>query len=171
MNKLFLTTLFILSAGIASGHGLGQSFEQKAGNYLVDVGYSSPDNIETGDFTRFDFNLWKEDKSDVVDFDHVWVRIAPQGGRGANFAGFFYHPTPLSSGMSYKFEKAGTYELTVRFLDKDEANIAEATFSLEVISEGSFLSFLKFSSTILGVLAGLIIGAGAVYLMMHKNKS
>lgn len=151
-----------------NAHGLGQSFEQKVGNYIIDVGYDSLNKaIPDGEAVRFDFNLWAENKTDIVDFNHVWVRITPKE-KGLDFAGFLYRPEFLLTGMSYKFQKAGMYELTVRFLDKEDKNLAEAIFPFEVVSGKSNFSFNSVE-VVLGAIMGLIVGAGTIHLI-NKNK-
>ena len=147
-------------------HGLGQSFEQKVGNYVVDVGYDVLDKIEAGEAVRFDFNLWMENKIDIAEFDHVWVRITPKDS-GFDFATFLYRPEFLLTGMSYKFHEAGMYELTVRFLDKEDKNLAEATFPFEVIS-GEKESYFS-GEMLTGIIAGLIAVAGITLFLKRKK--
>ena len=159
-NKLFFTILFIFSAGIAGGHGLGQSFEQKAGNYVIDVGYDAIDKIYSVDTVHFDFNLWKENRMDMADFDHVWVRIAPKD-KGILFTGFLYRPDFLLTGMSYTFEVAGEYDLTVRFLNKNDETLAEASFPLTVEKKAADKTeiFKIIGAGVIGLLVGLILSS------------
>lgn len=151
---------------LAEGHGLGQSLEKEVGDYIIDVGYDAIDKIEVGEATRFDFNLWNQSKTDIADFDHVWVRIAPKD-EGLSFAGFLYRPEFLLTGMSYTFEKSGEYELTVRFVDKEDKTLAEATFPLTIEDTGSSFS----ADTITGILIGIMVGVVATFFIVRKRKS
>lgn len=160
---------FLIFAQFVSGHSLGQSLEKQINGYFVDVGYDATDKIYTGDTIRFDFNLWIEDKSDMADFDHVWVRIAPKE-EGIAFAGFLYRPEFLLTGMSYTFQEAGPYELTVRFLDKDDKSLAEALFPLIVEKPSSFsFSADMITGVVGGSIIGLIIGFTANRFFRKKN--
>ena len=166
MTKNIIIACSVLAfAQFVSGHSLGQSLEKQINGYFIDVGYSARDKIYTGDATRFDFNLWTENKADLADFDHVWVRISP-ADEGLSFSGFLYRPEFLLTGMSYTFQKGGQYELTVRFFNKDGKSLAEASFLLIVEESDSGLSM----DIVIGLVSGVIIGAGTVYLIMRKKR-
>ena len=103
----------------------------------------------------------------MADFTNVWVRIAPKDGNGILFAGFLYRPEFLLTGMSYAFQKAGQYELTVRFLNKDGEALAEATFPLVVEDSGS-----KFPKALVtGIVSGAVLGAWIPYLFGKYRRS
>lgn len=156
---------FIFGQSVA-GHTLGQSFEKNINGYLVDVGYSAVDKVYAGETIRFNFNLWTDKKNEeIADFDYVWVRIAPQ--EGISFAGFLHHPELLLTGMSYTFQDPGRYELTVRFLDKNEKPLTEASFPLVV--ERSFWGLSKEITS--GAVAGIFIGSFLTFLLMRKRTS
>jgi hypothetical protein len=157
--KIFFTVIisFFVISQPAFSHGLGQSLEKEVNGYIIDVGYDAIDKIEAGQATRFDFNLTNKEKNQNIDFDHVWVRISPKEG-GIIFAGYLFHPEYLLTGMSFSFPKEGNYEVTVRFIDKDDKSIAETTFPLEIIpgerASGSSNTQLIYGA--LGLAAGFI---------------
>jgi hypothetical protein len=166
MVKIIIALILLVAPiRFADSHSTGQSLEKEINGYVIDVGYSALEKINTGDTIRFDFNLWESGRVNVANFDHVWIRIAPNE-RGLSFASFLYYPKPLLTGMSYVFEKSGQYELTVRFLDKDDKIVAEAAFPLEVFNE-SDPAFP--TSVILGLLAGFSAGALAVYFVLKRK--
>lgn len=163
MLKYLIAIFLVLSSfQFAGAHSLGQSLEKQVNGYFIDVGYSAVDKIYTSDTIRFDFNLWNENRADVAGFDHVWVRIAPKDKEGISFAGFLYRPEFLLTGMSYTFQEAGLYELTVRFLDKDDKNLAEASFPLTVEKESGFSLTIDM---ILGAVGGIITGLGIGFVV------
>jgi len=169
MKKIIIITVFIFCvAQLANGHGLGQSLEKEVNGYVVDVGYDAVDKIQAGDATRFDFNLLNKDKSEIADFDHVWVRIAPQDA-GIVFAGFLYRPEFLLTGMSYTFQEASKYELTVRFLDKEDKTLAEASFPLEIVSDETFSASFKSVQTVVGAVIGFFAGVGLAFIFLRKK--
>jgi hypothetical protein len=174
MARFIVIIIFVLMSVLtisgfilpAVGHGLGQSLEKQVNGYVMDVGYDAIDKIYTGDAIHFDFNLWKEDKIEMANFNHVWVRISPRE-EGIVFAGALYRPEFLLTTMNYTFQKAGQYDLTARFIDKDDKVLAEATFPLIVEESNSGFPW----DTIIGVMLGIIIGAGASFLVMRKKHS
>lgn len=169
MKYFILTTaILIFFVGTVHGHGLGQSLEKEIGDYVIDVGYDASDKVYAGEAIRFDFNLWKKNRTDVADFDHIWLRIAPKE-EGILFAGFLYRPEFLLTGMSYAFAEAGQYELTVRFLDKDDKNLAEASFPIDAVSEEAPFASLMSVGTLAGFLFGALVGAGIVFLTTRKK--
>lgn len=165
-----IITFLLLATQAVYGHGLGQSFEKEVGDHVIDVGYDAPDKVYAGEAIRFDFNLWQKNRTDVADFDHVWVRIAPEE-EGILFVGFLYRPEFLLTGMSYAFADAGQYELTVRFLDKDDKNLAEGSFPLDVVTEEALPSSLMSAGTLAGFLFGAFVGAGIVFLATRKKSA
>ena len=164
---IFVFTVLVISSDVlVEAHGLGQSLEKNVGDYILDVGYDAIDQIETNLAIRFDFNLWTKGKADMADFDHVWVRISPND-KGILFAGFLYRPEFLLTGMSYTFQKSGQYDLTVRFLNKEDKTIAEATFPL-MVKRGEQERKSLFQTLSAGI-GGLIVGVVAVLFFKNKN--
>ena len=145
---------------IVLAHGLGQSLEKEVNGYIIDVGYDAIDVIETGAPIRFDFNLLTKDRASTGGFTHVWVKISPND-TGLSFAGFLHRPEFLLTGMSYTFQNAGQYELTVRFLDNEDKNLAEATFPLEV--KGKDLERRDPLQAIGYGIGGLVLGVAFVW--------
>lgn len=159
----FLSFIFGFN-GLA--HGLGQSLEKEVNGYLVDIGYDAVDVIEANNAIRFDFNLWEKNRIDMANFDYIWVRISPSD-RGISFAGFLYRPELLLTGMSYTFQNSGQYELTVRFLDKEDKILAETSFPLEV--RGGDLERKALLQALGSGIGGLIIGSVIVLFLRKKN--
>ncbi|OGM97083.1 MAG: hypothetical protein A3B86_03030 [Candidatus Yanofskybacteria bacterium RIFCSPHIGHO2_02_FULL_38_22b] len=149
-------------------HGLGQSLEKEVNGYFIDVGYDAVDSIEAGVPIRFDFNLLTKDRLSTEDFTSVWVKIAPRD-KGLSFAGFLHRPEFLLTGMSYTFQNAGQYEITVRFLDKEDKNLAEASFPLEV--QGGDLEQQALLQAIGAGIGGLVLGAITAWLLKNKKTS
>ena len=159
--------IFLVIAQSGSGHSLGQSLEKKVNNYLIDIGHSAVDKIYTDEAIRFDFNLWIDKRTEkIADFDYVWVRIAPRE-EGIVFAGFLYRPEFLLTGMSYTFQKAGEYEITARFLDRNDKILAEAAFPL--IVEKDKIDILFVFWMISSAVGGLILGILAALFFRKKN--
>ena len=168
MNKILAIIIFIFSIAVfVNGHGLGQSLEKQVNGLIMDIGYDAIDSIYAEDTIHFDFNLWKDGKTEIVDFSHVWVRIAPGSGEGIVFTGFLHRPEFVLTGMSYTFQKPGEYELTVRFLDKDDNILAEESFPLTVEKSGSGLPM----NIIIGLGIGIVVGAGVTFFLVNKRNS
>ena len=139
-------------------HGLGQSLEKEVNGYFIEAGVP----------IRFDFNLLTKDRLSTEDFTSVWVKIAPRD-KGLSFAGFLHRPEFLLTGMSYTFQNAGQYEITVRFLDKEDKNLAEASFPLEV--QGGDLEQQALLQAIGAGIGGLVLGAITAWLLKNKKTS
>lgn len=170
MKQIILTTFILfVFANLAHGHSIGQSLEKQVGDYTIDIGYDSfVSEIPAGEPVRFDFNLWNRDKTEPLDFTTAWVRIAPQNGQGFLFTGTLGVPDFGPTGMSYVFFSGGSYELTVRFQDKDKT-FAEASFPL--IVEGSAEENAKTQSThnfLIGGFIGLVLGI-IIALFLRKR--
>lgn len=164
--KSIISSIIILFAltNLASGHGFGQSLEKAIDNYIIDVGIDALDLV-AGEPTRFDFVLWDKDRN-PVDFTDVWVRIAP-ADRGIVFAGNLHQPEFAAAGMTYSFPKAGDYELTVRFQNKEDS-ITETSFPLKV-GAGASDSSVPWRNWLTGAFIGFIVGATVVWLLKKKR--
>ena len=167
MSKILATIILLFNVVVfASGHGLGQSFEKEVTGYVVDIGYDAPGAIISGQTIRFDFNLWSDKgKEEIADFSYVWVRIAPR--EGISFASFLHYPKPLLTGMSYTFQKSGQYELTARFLDKNDKALAEVSFPL-IVERGEFERQLLLQGLGAGF-GGLALGFLIALLLRKKS--
>lgn len=161
---LIFITIFAI-AHIAYGHGFGQSLEKVVGDHIVDVGFDAVDLV-AGEPIRLDIILWNKDRTETPTFTDAWVRIAPID-RGIVFAGNLHQPEFGSTGMTYVFPKAGDYELTIRFQNKDDV-ITEASFPLKV-GEGTSSTSGGWRSWLSGGFLGLIIGGGFVWLLRRKR--
>ncbi|OHB22347.1 MAG: hypothetical protein A3J67_01890 [Parcubacteria group bacterium RIFCSPHIGHO2_02_FULL_48_10b] len=154
-----ISVLWFVVAGIAFGHGFGQTLEKAVGEYAIDVDYDV-EALVAGELVRFNLNIWNEDRTEQVAFDDVWARIAPQAG-GISFAGSFSRPQVGSAGFSYAFPRPGAYDLSVRFQKGGEQIVEEVSLPLTVgevkAREGGGSTDVVVGG-ILGLLVGVLIG-------------
>lgn len=159
-----LALVFASAPLFASGHELGESFEQEVGEHLIDIGYT-PENFSAGSSALFEFELWRNnpdaeyDELDPVAYDDVWVRIVSDGT--TMFASGVHNAEFGGSRMTYVFPEAGEYELSVRY-ERGLDTVAEATFPFTVApKEGSG----AFRIPAMAALVGVLIGTAGVYFI------
>lgn len=163
MKKLLVVLLYLFSAGIASAHATGTSFEKIVGDgaYKVDVGYD-PSQLQAGERAVFDFNIKKLPGQEQVQYDHVWVRIVHGTDTllATGVAKMPFGPTTLL----YVIPSTVTGDLTVNIrFEKGDTAIAETDFTLPV-SPPANSGNVSFSLLLAGI-AGLCVGAGAMFVL------
>jgi hypothetical protein len=159
ISIVFLAFL-LLNTSQASAHTAGQSFEKTVGDYLVDIGYDALE-VKEGQEIVLDMALIEKPGSlgwKYADYDSVWLQISMEGQEPFRSVSPVGLPSPVMA--KHTFEKAGDYQLAVRFL-KGEEVLADAAFTLDVkgANEESFLSkafsyflFIVFLAVVVGVI-------------------
>lgn len=162
-------SLIAVSPFFVFAHGLGQTFEREVGDYNVDIGYDSvTEVIPAGAPVRFDFDLSDKDRTLRVPFTTVWVRIAPTNAPGFLFAGYLGIPSFGPANMSYVFADAGSYELTVRYENKD-GTLAETSFPLTVTEQEGSVGRESSLNVLLSGVIGFVLGA--IILFFFRKRS
>lgn len=160
-------TLAIVTS-MAFAHGTGQSFEQEAGQYLIDVG-TSESAIQAGSSVTFDFDILTKDKAEHVPFTNIWVRI--EDDKKLLFAGGIVKASIGKTAMTYVFPQAGAYTLTVRFQNRDNA-LAEAVFPITIepaLLDSKDGSSVGMAYVIVAGIGGLIIGFLAALILRKRS--
>lgn len=156
MLKLALTLIstFVLTASVYA-HSPGITFEEKVGDYLIEVGANSFELTE-GDLIKFNLELFKADKSSPIDFTNVFVTLSKD--EFTLFSSNIIQPALGHATFSYKFPKAGRYELNVSY-ERDTHSLVEKTIVIDIQKNGELNIPIKFliilgSGLVLGFLAG-----------------
>lgn len=158
--KIILILFFIIFASYSRGHGLGQTIEKIAGDYMIDIDLNAKDKILAEEPVIYNFRLWNKDRTEAIDFDKVWVRIVPQE-EGIVFASYLALPIFGAPGMTYTFPEEGDYVLTLRFI-KDDKTLSESDFNIKAESNSSWKNLFSL---------GKIIAFGAgVFIFLLGNK-
>ena len=171
VSALIIVILFALPTSVFA-HYAGYSFEQKVGNYKVDIGYDTKP-IEANAPVTFDFNIKDIKTDEYLDFGDAWVRF--ENENTTYFAtGVFRQPLGATT-LVYTFPKAGKYSMYVRFENQDK-QLVEATIPVTVTpnsEEGSTNSFLQMNTVIgivIGVAAALILGGIVLFFGKKARK-
>ncbi len=173
MTKIFaIASLAFLGLALpmrfTKAHQTGASWEKEVDGYKVDVGYD-PVNFVAGQSQRLDFNAYDVKVNIPVDFSDVWVRVSQ--GEQTVFASGIHKPEFGATGMMFIFPKEGNYTLSARF-ENSEKTFVEASFPLTVAPAEMEKSVASLTSAplVLSGLAGLFIGAGAVWAFFGRRK-
>lgn len=160
-----LTLVLVLAALMPSlvyAHGLGASFEQQSGEYLIDVGYE-PEFPEAERQARFDFELWRFEEEQVaysdrtpIPYSHVWVRILKE--RMTIFASGIHRQDIGPTTLLYMFPSEGEYTLIVSYRGEG-GEVASAEFAITVNPADQ--SFIQ-GDDILPALVGAVLGLALV---------
>ncbi|MBX9765382.1 hypothetical protein K2X83_01950 [Patescibacteria group bacterium] len=135
---LILTILPLVPVSVF-GHGAGAFYETTVGNFIVDIGYSSPAPT-VGEAVVFDFQVrtvgTKLISGSDTEFSDVWVRIESE--KKVLLATGLYNAEFGGPRLSYVFLKEGDYTVYARYENGSET-LAEVSFPLTVLpsSEGS----------------------------------
>jgi len=162
---VLLVTIFF---GVASGvraHGSGISFEKQVGEYLVDIGYSSP-APEVGESVTFDFALTSNGTS--VEFSNVWVKIEPTEGTLV-FAGGLYNAEFGGPRMNYSFQEAGLYTISVTYNDASGA-VTTVDFPLTVVESKASQTIPPTATHVIALLMGIALGSVATFFLPSLRK-
>jgi hypothetical protein len=158
-----LALIFILAAGmplIAQAHTTGAFWNAQDGPYTVDLGYD-PASFTAGQYTRFDFLLWKgpADTGTSANFAQVWVRIMRTDGRSTLLAtGIWKQPIGPTT-LLYEFQEPGAYTMETSYRDADGNEIAVASFPISVAPPATSLGTVVplASSFIVGCFLGAVL--------------
>lgn len=151
----FFLVLFPFSV---SAHGAGAYYETVVGDFIADVGFSTPapqvNESVIFDFQIRDINTKLISGSDTP-FTDVWVRIESNGK--TLLATGIYNAEFGGPRLSYVFPKAGEYTIFVRYENGSDA-LAEVSFPMTVVPEsGADENGNILICTLVGV-SGLAVG-------------
>jgi hypothetical protein len=139
-------------------HGAGAFFETTVGNFIVDIGFSSP-APEVGESVVFDFQIRKVGTSltsgSDTDFSDVWVRIESE--EKTLLATGLYNAEFGGPRLSYVFPKEGEYTIYARYENGSES-LAETSFPMTVVPNSNGQGSHGLLQNALYGGAGLIVG-------------
>lgn len=146
-------------------HGTESSWNIPSGSYTVDVGYD-PSTFVAGQYTRFDFLLWRggEKTNSSAAFNQVWIRIQ-KGGDTLLATGILKQPVGPTT-LLYEFTTPGSYTLDASYRDAEGNDIA--TSSIPITVEGGrggspiVLPLMLF-------IAGALLGGFLVFVRMRVS--
>jgi hypothetical protein len=149
-------------------HTTGASWTMPSDAYTVDIGYD-PVTFTEGQYTRFDFLLWKgpANTGTASDFAQVWIRITKSDGDTVLATGIWKQPIGPTT-LLYEFSEAGTYTIETSYRDKDGNDIAVAS-NVAVVRTGPIdptMYVIAAGSFVTGVLLGLV-----AMLFLRKRRS
>lgn len=171
MRKYIAFVALVVLCGapvVALSHGAGAFFETTVGNFIVDIGFSSP-APEVGEAVIFDFQIRNVGTtlisgSDTA-FSDVWVRIESE--KKVLLATGLYNAEFGGPRLSYVFPKEGEYTIFARY-ENGPDSLAETSFPMTVVprangqGNGGLLLNLCFG------VGGLIIG-GLLVIFLKKH--
>lgn len=165
---LLSIALFLTIPASVFGHGTGAFYETSVGNYIADVGFSSP-APEVGESVIFDFQLRDKDTKLIsgsdTPYSDVWVRIETNEGKTLLATGV--HNAEFGGPrISYVFPLEGTYTVFARY-ENGSDSLAEVSFPLSVVPSSS--SGQSLPMHVVTGIAGLIVGVAAVFFLVKKN--
>lgn len=188
MKYYFLNCLIIITTlvgfTVTQANGFGIKLDKAVGDYIVNVDADAYSFL-SGESASFVFQLWNKDRSELVDFDNVWVGLThgqqENYGFGNLFGGLVGKPDWGGFRATYILPKAGNYNLTVRYgkitakkLEGFEESfpetktIAEASFPITVErSTGMGIQSSLGNSLVSGIL-GIIIGTMLISWLKRK---
>ena len=161
---LFIGVLFPLSV---FAHVTGASWNATSSPYVIDVGYD-PVTFVAGNYTRFDFVLWRGavNTGDHAEYAQVWVRILNEESHDTHLATGIWHQFIGPTTLLYRFAEPGHYVLETSFRDSSGNDIAVGSFPIVVEqSKGPFRIDLLASGA-LGIVIGALI---AWYIARRKS--
>jgi hypothetical protein len=130
MHRIILSVVlvsFLVVPVTALAHEDVESYEAGAGEYTVDVGYST-DAPSADTAVQFDFKLRKDAES--ISFSDVWVRIVAEDGTTVLSTGL--HNAQFGGPrLNYRFPGPGRYTISFRF-EKGATILAEGAFPMNV---------------------------------------
>lgn len=153
--SIAFVTLFSPAAAFA--HSAGYSFEQKVGNYKIDIGYDTKP-IEANAPVTFDFNIKDVKTDEYLDFGDAWVRF--ENENTTYFATGVYRQPLGATTLVYTFSKPGNYSMYVRFENKDQ-QIVEATIPITVnpnSEQDSNNPLFQLPAVAIGLVLGIVLG-------------
>ena len=151
-----------------SAHAVGAFWTAQDGEYTADVGYD-PATFTAGEYTRFDFLLWRgpADTGELTDFAQVWVRILAVNEKNTVLAtGIWKQPIGPTT-LLYEFQKAGKYTIETSYRDVQGNDIAVASFPVDVAAADS--SMFASLMPLLALCIGIGIGAAAAILFGRRR--
>lgn len=166
MRRIFaLVALTVLSAVplVTLSHGDGAFFETTVGNYIIDIGYSSPAPA-VGEAVVFDFQIrdvgTKLISGSDVEFSDVWVRIESE--KKTLLATGLYNAEFGGPRLSYVFPEKGEYNVYARY-ENGSKSLAEISFPLVVVEESKRGNGIDLPPFVAFGAFGIVIGfAGAI---------
>jgi hypothetical protein len=163
MFKIIFVSLLVVPLFV-SAHGDGLSLETEKEGYLVDIGYNS--ELVEGDTIRFDLELYKIGTKEPVAFTKAWARITR--GEQVIFAGSISNATFGEPGLSLALMEEGEHSFFIRFEDKDEEAIVEASLPFNVAANTA--SERSASGRALPFAAGALLGLAGGFALRRKEK-
>lgn len=155
--------LLLLPAGVFA-HTTGASWNQSSGPYNVDIGYD-PATFTAGQYTRFDFLLWKGEVNtgELAPYDQVWVRLIDTDRNTLLATGVWHQPIGPTT-LLYLFVKPGTYMLETSFRDAESNDIAVASFPITV-EGGSGADGTLYVAIGAALLIGALVGTAVFWIV------
>ena len=163
----FVVLLILITSTPALAHTTGASWVATSSPYIIDVGYD-PMTSTAGNYTRFDFILWKDtlNTGEQVDYGHVWVRIL-KDDKTLLATGIYRQPLGPTT-LLYRFQEPGSYILEASFRAGDGSDLAVAKFPITVASAG--VSGAPFIAALSGV-SGFILGVLALMALRRFTRA
>lgn len=151
---------------ITFGHGLGQSLEQPAGEYVVNLEYNRLE-LSAGETTTFGLNLFDRSRK-PADFSSVLFEIYTEGKTFLSV--FVDRPEDGEAAIDYVFAEGGSYKVDVKFVNNGKG-VAETTFDLSVESGEEKLWYRQplFIATVIVIAAG-VAAAFISYRLGKKSR-
>lgn len=148
------------------GHGLGQSLEQPAGDYIANLEYNRLE-LSAGETTTFGLNLLDRSRK-PADFSSVLFEIYADDKTLLSV--FVDRPEDGEAAIDYFFVEGGSYSVAVKFVN-DGKGIAETSFDLivESVEEQPWYRQPFFIATIIVIAAG-VAAAFIAYRLGKKSR-
>ena len=152
-----------------SAHGAGAFYETTVGQFIADIGFSSP-APESGESVIFDFQL-RGINTELISgsdtaFTDVWVRIESEDK--THLATGIYNADFGGPRLSYVFPKEGEYTIFARY-ENDSETLAEVSFPMTVVPDSGSQ---KDAGVLLYALCGLVgVICGFVLALAYKKRA
>ena len=156
-----------------SAHGAGAYYETTVGDFIADVGFSSP-APQVNESVIFDFQLRGINTTLIsgsdTEYTDVWVRI--ESNNKTLLATGIYNAEFGGPRLSYVFPKEGEYTIFVRY-ENGSDTLAEISFPMTVVPEseggagGQSMFYLLFGGG--GLIVGFLLALGLKNFFRFKH--
>ncbi|MBY0539742.1 hypothetical protein K2P56_04955 [Patescibacteria group bacterium] len=159
--------ILVLMPLSAVAHGAGAYYEATVGEYIADVGFSSP-APQVNESVIFDFQLRGINTTLIsgsdTEYTDVWVRIESE--EKTLLATGIYNAEFGGPRLSYVFPKEGEYTIFVRY-ENESGALAELSFPMTVVPTSEPRSY---QDMLLNAVFLIVGAATGFFLARHLKK-
>lgn len=157
--------LLVLGISLVSAHGLGQSFSQEVGDYLIEFEYESLE-VTSDEAVPYVFRLLEKESQKPVSFESLLVRFVTADNSTNLVARLSEDKITAGAARLTLLLPAGQHQVELNFQNEEET-FAETTFDHKVLSSEEVG---KLPLPLIGsFIGGVGLGALGVRLLSAKS--